>query len=74
MLENTKESTLLSDRVSDETVAQVISSQTGIPVSKLTKSESQKILTLKDELAKRVIGQDDALNQICEAIIRSVQD
>ena len=71
ILENNKESTLLSDRVSDETVAQVISSQTGIPVSKLTKSESQKILTLKDELAKRVIGQDVALNQISEAIIRS---
>ena len=69
--ENTKASTLLSDYVSDETVAQVISYQTGIPVSKLTKSESQKILGLKDELAKRVIGQDDALNQISSSILRS---
>lgn len=69
--ENAKESTLLSDKVTDETVASVISSQTGIPVSKLTKSESQKILTLKGELSKRVIGQDEALTQISEAIIRS---
>lgn len=69
--EETKNSTLLSDSVTDETVAQVISAQTGIPVSKLTKSESQKILTLKDELAKRVIGQDEALTQISDSIIRS---
>lgn len=69
--ENTKESTMLSDSVTDETVAQVISLQTGIPVSKLTKTESQKILTLKDELEKRVIGQDEALTQISNSIIRS---
>lgn len=69
--ENTKESTMLSDHVTDETVAQVISIQTGIPVSKLTKTESQKILTLKDELEKRVIGQDEALTQISNSIIRS---
>lgn len=62
---------MLSDCVTDETVAQVISSQTGIPVSKLTKSESQKILSLKDELEKRVIGQDEALTQIANSIIRS---
>ncbi len=68
---NAKESTLLSDKVTDETVAQVISVQTGIPVSKLTKSESAKILTLKDELEHRVIGQDVALKQISEAIVRS---
>lgn len=69
--EETKNNTLLSDSVTDETVAQVISAQTGIPVSKLTKSESQKILTLKDELSKRVIGQDEALTQISDSIIRS---
>ena len=69
--ENNKNATLLSDKVTDETVAEVISSQTGIPVSKLTKSESQKILGLKEELAKRVIGQDEALTQISDSIIRS---
>ncbi len=68
---NSKESKLLSDRVTDETVAQVISFQTGIPVSKLTKSESNKILNLKEELEKRVIGQDVALDQISQSIIRS---
>lgn len=71
ILENSKDSTLLSDHVTDETVAQVISQQTGIPVSKLTKSESQKILSLKKELEDRVIGQDEALEQISESIIRS---
>lgn len=70
-LSKTKNSTRLSDRVTDETVAEVISSQTGIPVSKLTKSESEKILSLKDELSKRVIGQDEALKQISDSIIRS---
>lgn len=70
-LSSTKESRLLSDVVSVEEVAEVVSSWTGIPVSKLTRSESQKILGLKDELAQRVIGQDEALTQISDAIIRS---
>lgn len=70
-LSKTKASSMLSDRVTDETVAEVISSQTGIPVSKLTKTESQKILSLKEELSKRVIGQDEALKQISDSIIRS---
>ena len=69
--DSSKESSLLSDKVTDETVATVISFQTGIPISKLTKSESQKVLSLKDELEKRVIGQDEALNQITKSIIRS---
>lgn len=69
--ENTKENKLLSDYVSDETVASVISTQTGIPISKLTKTESQKILSLKEELEKRVIGQDEALIQISNSILRS---
>ena len=70
-LEETKNSTMLSDTVTEETVASVISQQTGIPVSKLTKSDSQKLLGLKDELAKRVIGQDEALTQIADSILRS---
>ena len=69
--ESAKASTLLSDSVTDETVAEVVSSWTGIPVSKLNRSESAKMLGLKKELQKRVIGQDAALNQICDAIIRS---
>ena len=69
--EASNSATMLSDSVTDETVAQVISNQTGIPVSKLTKSESQKILGLKNELEKRVIGQDVALTQISNSILRS---
>ncbi len=70
-LEETRNSTMLSDTVTEETVASVISQQTGIPVSKLTKSDSQKLLGLKDELSKRVIGQDEALTQIADSILRS---
>lgn len=62
---------LLSDEVTDESVAEVVSGWTGIPVSKLTQSESAKLLGLKDELARRVIGQDEALTQIASSILRS---
>jgi len=70
-LEETKNSTMLSDKVTEEAVAEVISQETGIPVSKLTKSESQKVLGLKKALGERVIGQDEALSQISDAIVRS---
>lgn len=70
-LEETKNSTMMNDEVNDETVASVVSTWTGIPISKLTKTESQKMLSLKDELSKRVIGQDVALEQISDAILRS---
>ena len=70
-LDSTKSSTMLSDSVTDETVAEVVSSWTGIPVSKLTKTESQKMLGLKKELEKRVIGQDEVLSQISDSILRS---
>lgn len=66
-----KEGKMLNEVVTDENVAEVVSSWTGIPVSKLNNSESNKILNLKNELAKRVIGQDEALNKVCDAIIRS---
>jgi ATP-dependent Clp protease ATP-binding subunit ClpB len=62
---------ILDETVTEESVASVISSWTGIPVSKLTKSESSKILGLKGELQKRVIGQDEALDLVSDAIIRS---
>lgn len=66
-----KEGKMLNEVVTDENVAEVVSSWTGIPVSKLNNSESNKILNLKNELAKRVIGQDEALDKVCNAIIRS---
>lgn len=69
--EESKKSSMLSDFVSDETVAEIVANWTGIPVSKLTRSESAKMLGLKSELANRVIGQDVALDQISNSILRS---
>ena len=60
-----------SDVVTSDTIANVISSWTRIPVSKLTTSERNKILSLNEELKKRVIGQDEALKQISDSILRN---
>lgn len=65
------EGQILDETVTEETVAGVISTWTGIPVEKLTKSESSKILGLKNELEKRVIGQDEALELVSDSILRS---
>lgn len=63
--------TLLRDKVTDEEIAKIIARWTGIPVTKLLEGEREKILNLDKELHKRVIGQDDAVEKVCEAIIRS---
>lgn len=63
--------TLVHERVSDEEIAGIISRWTGIPVNKLTESERNKTLHLEDELHLRVIGQDDAVSKVSEAIMRS---
>ena len=62
---------ILDETVTEETVAGVISNWTGIPISKLTQSETSKLLHLKDFLSKRVIGQDEALELVSNAILRS---
>ena len=62
---------LVHEKVSEEEIAKIISRWTGIPVSKLTESERNKILHLDDELHKRVIGQDEGVTKVTEAIIRS---
>ena len=62
---------LIRENVSDEEIARIISRWTGIPVAKLTESERNKTLHLDDELHKRVIGQDDGVTKVTEAIIRS---
>ena len=62
---------LAHENVSDEEIAKIISRWTGIPVAKLTESERNKTLHLDDELHKRVIGQDEAVTKVTEAIIRS---
>ena len=63
--------TLLHEVVSEEEIANIISRWTGIPVAKLTESERSKTLHLDEELHKRVIGQDEAVTKVSEAIIRS---
>ncbi len=62
---------ILSDTVDDESIANIISRWTNIPVSKLVGSEKDKLLNLKDNMAKRVKGQDNALELISEAIKRA---
>ena len=66
-----KDLSLVHDRVTDEEIARIISRWTGIPVAKLTEGERAKILHLDDELHKRVIGQEDGVRKVTDAIIRS---
>ena len=62
---------LLRDRVTEEEIAKIVSRWTGIPVSKLVESERNKLLHLDDILHKRVIGQDEAVQKVADAILRS---
>lgn len=62
---------LVHESVTDEEIARIISRWTGIPVSKLTEGERTKILGLEHELHKRVVGQDEAVTKVSDAIIRS---
>ncbi len=57
--------------VTEEEIARIVSRRTGIPVSKLAESERSKLLGLGDILHKRVIGQDEAVKKVCDAILRS---
>ena len=66
-----KDFSLVHESVSEEEIAKIISRWTGIPVSKLTESERNKTLHLDEELHKRVIGQDEGVTKVTEAIIRS---
>ncbi len=68
---NSSEMSLVHEKVSDEEIARIISRWTGIPVAKLTESERSKTLHLDEVLHKRVVGQDEAVNKVTEAIIRS---
>ena len=62
---------MLSDRVTEEDIAKIVSKWTGIPVSKLLEGEREKLLHLEDIMHKRVVGQDEAVKLVSEAIIRS---
>jgi len=66
-----KEGTLLKSAVDEESVARVVSKWTGIPVSKMLKSELEKILHIEDELKKWVVGQDEAIKAVAKAIKRN---
>ena len=63
--------TLLRDRVTEEEIARIVARWTGIPVSKLMEGEREKLLHMEDILHKRVIGQDEAVQKVSEAILRS---
>jgi len=66
-----KASTLLRDKVTEGEIARIVARWTGIPVAKLVESEREKLLHLDDILHKRVVGQDDAVERVCDAILRS---
>lgn len=69
--EKNKADSLLHDRVTDEEIARVVARWTGIPVSKLMEGEREKLLNLENILHQRVIGQDEAVTKVSEAILRS---
>ena len=68
---NERKNTLLRDKVTEEEIARIIERWTGIPVAKLMEGERDKVLHLPDTLHKRVIGQDEAVTKVSEAIMRS---
>lgn len=70
-IDEAKESRLLKEEVTEEEIAQVVSKWTGIPVSRLVESEREKLLRLPELLHKRIIGQEDAVNAVSEAVLRA---
>ena len=70
-MEKGKTSGLLRDRITDEEIARIVGRWTGIPVSKLMEGEREKLLHLDSILHRRVIGQDEAVQTVCDAILRT---
>ena len=66
-----RELSMVHEEVDDDEIARIVSKWTGIPVAKLTAGEREKLLGLEDELHKRVIGQDEAVTKVADAILRS---
>src|ERR1039457_3984022 len=64
-------STLVKEEVGEEDIAEIVSRWTGVPVTKLLEGEMQKLLHLEDELHQRVVGQDEAVTAVAEAVIRA---
>ncbi len=69
--EEGKQNTLVHDTVTEEEISNIVAKWTGIPVAKLMESEREKILHLDDQLHERVVGQDEAVQKVTEAILRS---
>ena len=69
--QSAKDSNILHDRVTDEEIAKIVERWTGIPVARLVQGEREKLLTLDETLHKRVVGQDEAVQAVTEAIQRS---
>ncbi len=70
-LNNTEKNKILSDTVTDNDIAKIIAKWTNIPVTKLISSEKEKLLHLEDNMRKRVMGQDEALELVSDAVIKS---
>ena len=66
-----RETTLLKEEVDEEDIAQVVSRWTGIPITRLLEGEVQKLMHLADELHKRVVGQDEAVQAVADAVVRA---
>jgi len=66
-----RETTLVNDSVTEDDISSIVARWTGIPVARLMESEREKILHLDEELHKRVVGQDEAVQKVTEAILRS---
>lgn len=71
LAERQSESVMIKEEVDAEDVAQIVSRWTGIPVTRMLQSERQKLLNLEDQLHKRVIGQDEAITAVADAVRRS---
>ncbi len=70
-LADQQDNSLIKEEVTDDDIAEVVAKWTGIPVSKMLQSEREKLLLLEDELHKRVIGQDEAITAVSDAVRRS---
>ncbi len=71
MQENQNESSLIKEEVTYDDIAEVVAKWTGIPVTKMLQSEREKLLNLEDELHKRVVGQEEAIEAVSDAVRRS---
>ena len=71
LVQSAKQSNLLRDKVTEEEIAKIVERWTGIPVAKLVEGEREKLLHLPDVLHQRVVGQDEAVRSVSEAILRS---